>query len=683
MYFQFVLSFGLFAVLLELPGFLFFQLLNVNRISSLLYAPAFSIALYNVLGIVFGFIGIRSSLWSVFIIPTVLLLVAILAKAKMAKPQRHSASKRNQHNWKIILLYLACGLAACLVLFIAPLDGFNSFVTSYDNLYHYNAIRSLLESGYWSPFDTSCYLALPESMNPMPGGTYPLDGFYPIGWHLLIALLMSIAGCGEAMAINVANCAFVGVVFPLGMYLLMATLFPKRSTMIAGALCSFVCAIFPWHLLIEWPLFPNLAAFCLIPLLEACFILFMKHAYSKAKKGSKAPKGYFAHPLTAFLLTCVACGTIHPNSIFTAVALLTPFVVIILGCIVYRKWGIIAGIATSVVVLCAIVFGWIGLANSDAFKRVIDVVILSRQTPEQAIQGITQFSFTNIAGQPILFYLAIIGAIASLVQRRNCWLVISLILAMHIYYVSACAEEGPLKQILTGFWYTESKRTGSIVGLASLPLFACGLASVGNAVAFAMKKMGAGKKGGLVSSCITIILGVALVGTLYLQPADGNEENPPKASALQLLSTQAEKNYEKCALDYSETTFIEEVIDTIGPDKAVINLPYDGSIIGYGICGLKSYYLERYGYGTAQETPESITIRTGLRNIASDENVRKAVETVGCSYLLLLETHETMIWDFDESDWEGINLIDDNTPGFSVVLSEYGMRLYHIDCMPL
>ena len=84
MYFQFVLSFGLFAVLLELPGFLFFQLLNVNRISSLLYAPAFSIALYNVLGIVFGFIGIRSSLWSVFIIPTVLLLVAVLAKAKMA-----------------------------------------------------------------------------------------------------------------------------------------------------------------------------------------------------------------------------------------------------------------------------------------------------------------------------------------------------------------------------------------------------------------------------------------------------------------------------------------------------------------------------------------------------------------------------------------------------------------------
>ena len=57
MYFQFVLSFGLFAVLLELPGFLFFQLLNVNRISSLLYAPAFSIAHYSHCSFTCGYFG--------------------------------------------------------------------------------------------------------------------------------------------------------------------------------------------------------------------------------------------------------------------------------------------------------------------------------------------------------------------------------------------------------------------------------------------------------------------------------------------------------------------------------------------------------------------------------------------------------------------------------------------------
>lgn len=62
---------------------------------------------------------------------------------------------------RIILFYLLCGIIAGAVLFLKPLNGADAFISTYDNLYHYNALRALVESGYWSPLGTSCYLALP------------------------------------------------------------------------------------------------------------------------------------------------------------------------------------------------------------------------------------------------------------------------------------------------------------------------------------------------------------------------------------------------------------------------------------------------------------------------------------------------------------------------------------------
>ena len=746
MWLQFVISLGLFLLILVIPGFCFFRLLKAPRLDALLLSPAFSVSLYSALGILYGLLGISSSVVSVFAIPLALLLAGSAVKLAKEKGRLAASGKPRESvipgcscaDARMAAFYLACGIIAGTVFFLKPLDGADSFISTYDNLYHYNAIRALVESGYWSPLNTSCYLALPSALNPMPGGTYPLDGYYPLGWHILLALLMELFGCALPVAVNVANFAFTSVVFPLGMYLLMTVLFRKKSTLAAGALCSCVCAAFPWYMLLEWPLFPNLAAFCLIPVLAACFTRLARGLATRVVSGEVPGEGFGAPVLLAgFLFACVACAAIHPNSIFTAALLLAPFVAWMFAWAFGGRYGVVAGIVGGIAVGAIIVIAWVLLANADSFKYVMDEATKARQLPEEAWTAVAEFSFMNKAGQPILFVFALVGVVAVLASRRNCWIIASFALAVLVYVASASFEEGPLRQILTGFWYSEPKRIGSIVGLASMPLVACGLSALYELVTALVARIWGARVGarradvcresagqavriGQVGGCandrglnnesnclpangegichmraaLAAVFALAFVGVVFFAPyvPPANQEHLDQSqdvqeldataahiSALQGMALYAKMNYENPVLDREEVAFIQEAAATIGPNQAVINLPYDGSLIGYGLTGLKAYYLERYGYEGAHETPESALIRTKLSEISTRSDVLEAVQDTGCRYVLLLKRDKDIVYNFDESLWRGISGIDDATPGFTLVLSEGDMRLYRID----
>lgn len=90
--------------------------------------------------------------------------------------------------------------------------------------------------------------------------------------------------------------------------------------------------------------------------------------------------------------------------------------------------------------------------------------------------------------------------------------------------------------------------------------------------------------------------------------------------------------------------------------------------------------LQDYGHG---ETPESVAVRTRLAHIAEDDEVARAVRSMGARYVLALDISgvkgDSIEVAYDPAGWEGISSIDDDTPGFSVVLAEGDMRLYRID----
>ena len=85
------------------------------------------------------------------------------------------------------------------------------------------------------------------------------------------------------------------------------------------------------------------------------------------------------------------------------------------------------------------------------------------------------------------------------------------------------------------------------------------------------------------------------------------------------------------------------------------------------------------------ETPEATLIRTHLADIASDSEVKAAASAIDAHYLLLLDIGtdsndlNRILPVYKESEWEGLNTVTEDTPGFTLLLAKDGMRLYRID----
>lgn len=140
-------------------------------------------------------------------------------------------------------------------------------------------------------------------------------------------------------------------------------------------------------------------------------------------------------------------------------------------------------------------------------------------------------------------------------------------------------------------------------------------------------------------------------------------------------------------LSDDERDFIRQVQAIVPDDSPIANLPFDGSAWAYGAMGLNGYYRYIGTYGVAGETPESRLIRQHLDEYADNQAVRDAVNKLGIRYVLQLDqgAHTPVPGDDaflhaqgDGFDWSGLASIDDDTPGFTPVLSQDDMRLYKI-----
>ena len=133
-----------------------------------------------------------------------------------------------------------------------------------------------------------------------------------------------------------------------------------------------------------------------------------------------------------------------------------------------------------------------------------------------------------------------------------------------------------------------------------------------------------------------------------------------------------------------EIAFVESALKTIPEGALVLNSPNDGSVWAYGANDLNTYYRHTRPWSDIEQ---SALIREHLSEYATNEDVQNAVKYTGAEYVLLLDknvAYDKGIWlgqyhEKDGDDWVGINSIDDDTPGFEVVLAEGDeMRLYKI-----
>lgn len=676
MWIEFALAFVVGFLILYSPGFILLRAIRFDFGFSGLFAPIVSISLFALLTTAYGILHIPCNAVSVLGVPTLLLVFFLLLSKRYCFVKKSvEALSLSKQDAITLGLYILVGLILCIAFFIKQLDGPNSFYNRVDNVTHINLIQAFIESGVWSSLTTSNYLS--ASVTPLEYS----GSFYPSGWHYIIALIVQILQASIPLGINATNALFISIVYPSSIFFLLRYLFKEdRLLIVVGSVIALAFTAFPWGFFLKGPLYPNLASFCLMPLVIAAFMLFIN------KKLWKTSLALF---LVVAFMAFIALTLVQTNALFSCLVFFTCF---LSSCLYKYSFSISVFQNRKILAPTCLVFGaaivWLVCFKLPFLQSVIVYEWESDLSLINALFNIGSLALTASAPQFLLAALIPFGLIY-LASKRMLWVLFPA-LFMAVAYLECRCGSGFIKHLLAGFWYTDSSRLAANLVIFLIPITTAGLRLIIGLLQTLIKQA-LNTLNLTVSSNLIAALAVVSFVTInffpsYTYPKSNQIIQTPFGIIQQqmksIFGTSKEQVYSS-----EEQEFVEKALSVIPEGSIVINQPNDGSVFAYGINELNSYYrfiIREYGI-PSNETPESELIRTNLYNYATDKEVQQAVQSVGAKYVLLLDQGKK--WDdmpklpqsTEPKNWVGIDSIDDSTPGFRVILAEDDMRLYEIE----
>ena len=458
------------VAVLYVPGYLFARSLSVARFASVAIAPMISIFFLAVLGIVLFEVGVTCSGPVLLAIAVAIGAIALLVSKGIAQAKAPNASRELiaiddvKGAWKAAALYVAVAFAVVFVVFLLAIDGPESFSRNDDTTVHLAIVRGFLDTGTFSTLHASSYLD--------QGVT---SSFYPSAWHVVTAVVASFFGNAVTLAANASIIALTAVVFPLGMCLLFLKLFGEGKRVVwAGSLFVVAFCGFPWGFVVYGQLLSNMVSFMLIPLAFVALV------------GAIEAKGLSGKVRLAFLVAAglVSIALSQPNGAFTFgiwAVLYCMGRILVPPCddaprIASKR---IAAAAALFAVACA---GWVVLYFAPFLQNVVQYTWKATLSPLEAIGGGLLFMFTTREGvQPFLSVAVLAGVIYTCRNRRYLWMTVAYAFAFVVYVIDV-STDGVVKQVLSGFWYTDYYRTGAMTALFAIPLASLGFVQLGDIV---------------------------------------------------------------------------------------------------------------------------------------------------------------------------------------------------------
>ena len=181
-------------------------------------------------------------------------------------------------------------------------------------------------------------------------------------------------------------------------------------------------------------------------------------------------------------------------------------------------------------------------------------------------------------------------------------------------------------------------------------------------------------------------IGCCLFGLLILSPFQLFSGWGPTPVRLMIDRYVESYSFDKVGYyTHDERDFVNECLELVGDDAIVYNCPFDGSCFSYGEVGLRTAVRSLWGTGAESELSTMKVLREGLDEVSYNVDVQLAVKATGIEYVLMLDQGDEAMeesitpWGYHEEQWVGFNSIDDDTPGFTLVLRNGDMALYKID----
>ena len=649
------------AVLLYIPGYYALRMVGVRSALALGFSPLLALLSLSVVTHVAS--SLMLSLPSLALIGSSVVLTFALSLCMRFVIRRWPIhSSFNAPDLRQIGLAIGAGLVIGLIFFILPLDGAGSFYQENDNIAHLEVVKRFLETGL---FDE--------------GGSYLTS--YPSLWRTVAATVASQGSGNVTVAVNAVNFVITAVLFPISGLIYLASFIGERNILRLSPLLVLSFVVFPWGFLYFGPLYPNLIGYSVLPLAMALVVYAC---------GSVDLKSFFCL-FACFLGACAVLLRAHPSSIFVGVVVMSPYIVYRLNEILAAKSVRPSARYSLIVVFIGSMIGlWTLLYTSPMFHGVVTFDWAPYTGKVQAVANVLFLGLTkSSAVQLSLSLLVLIGAMYCLVMRRWRWLLCSHLL-VSLIYIACVSFPVSLQHFFAGFWYNDSFRVAAMFVFTGMPLACIGLASVIRvAEAFVKLVVGAREEQVYVTNCLTYVIPAVAVIAIFFPSftfAQNITWTTGFGKASQMLRSGNSLAENANAIDSHELEFLEMVKDEVG-DDIVLNYPYDGSAYAQTLADVNVVNRGWFGYSPSIDGKKSNyqLLCESIDKVASDHEVSDAARSEDIKYVLLLDNGAPDVGGcyytvgYDGSYWHGLEMLDDSTPGFSIVLSQGDMRLYKID----
>lgn len=669
-------------VVIYVPGYFIARSLTLDHFGSLAIAPLFSVPLITLVGMALYEANYQVSggiFFATVLAPSLLawgggkaICIMFERRSTQECPTKPLLSfPLSTQIWQTALLYIAVALVVCLFVYISALPTPDAFSRNDDTTVHLSIVRGFLDSGTYSTIHTSSFL------------DWDTDGYYyPSAWHCVVAIVASVLGNQVALATNATIIAVTVFMIPLGILFLLATLFPHRNTIVrSGALFATSFAAFPWGFIVYGQLLSNLLSFSLIAPTFALLIW--------ATSGERRSR--LARLLVGIIFGIAALLVAQPNGVFTWGILATLYLI---SRVFYTPghdkavWNWRRGVGAALILIgaCAL---WTGLFFAPPLQRVVtyDSAMAVLSVPEALLAGLSFMFMARGSIQPLFSLFVLVGVIWACKHRRYLWLVVALAFSFILYVLTVSSDPTPLRQFLGGFWYADYRRIGTMTALFAIPLAACGFAwiisGMQSAIRHHIQKESTQKK--LTYGATGALVALLVASQVIPLTVDMGNKRVFSLGLTNTHSEVAELHSWNTILTSEERAFIQHVQSMIPTHALIINAPHDGSAWAYGTDGINVLFRRPANNGSNSLAPaQNALIRTRLADIATDSEVAALLHELDAHYVMLLDAPDSQNPTktdrrYIDENWIGIESIDENTPGFTLLLSEGDMRLYEID----
>lgn len=574
-----------------------------------------------------------------------LAVAAVLAAAGVWRwmGPRHAEARsgwlwRAKHAVPVLIAYLM-GLAVAIVTLgrriVGAMGGPEAIAQRWDNAFHLYASAYIENTGEASPFDVGGLL-----------GT----GIYPASFHDAVALVAQTSGVSIPASTQAVMLIAIFAIWPLGLIPLLEALVPMG---VIGRLfmgpAAFGLVVFPLGLLDWGMVYPNILALCLTaPVLAVVLRIFSRGTATMLSWGEAT--GLFVPML-------LALGMAHPNAVFLVFAAVIP----VLVAAVVRLFRVspsipdnahrksLGWIALVVLILGGAAWAKQSLALGDDFEPNESVL--------QALWEIVRGSSVMLDPTPV-GYLVVVGLVWALWRfRYRWWLLSGALIVFALYVIAASMKNIPLRHLLTGVLYGDPNRIGAYTAIFSVPLVVAGVQWISRGVVRLLSTLGMAApvfRWRWMAWVMALVIS-ALASSLVVRSATF-------VSRIARIDTAYEMVRGNQLISPDELQIMHELEHITSPNDVVVVNPWQGG-------GLTYVYAQRavsYIYVFAPKSDDVETINTRLRDAATDPEVCSAIERMGATYVLTLDSTTLGLLDVSAA-YAGMSDLED-APGFEPVL---------------